>query len=86
LADGGVIVTVTVAQSLTDTLDPPPLMSQVKLPLHTEVGQGDKDTVPAPIAVKENPDPYKQHPVVDKTISWFAQGIMQAGSVPGAPP
>jgi hypothetical protein len=57
------MLTEMLSQSATETLDPPPLMEQVKFPQAVD-GQGESVTVPLPTAMKENPEPYRQHPVV----------------------
>lgn len=74
VADGGVIDTPTLPQSATETLVPPPLMEQLKCPLQASP-HPDSDTVPAPIAVNENPDPYRQQPDVVKVIVTVLHGI-----------
>jgi len=78
-ADGGVIDTPTPPQSPTDTLVPPPFMEQPKGAPQASL-HPDSDTVPAPIAVKENPDPYRQQPDVDRVIVIVEHGIEQVGT------
>lgn len=73
--DGGVIDTPTPPQSLTEALLAP-LTEQLKLPLQA-FPHPDNVTVPAPIAVKENPEPYRQQPDVDSVIVVVVHGIEQ---------
>ena len=76
LPDGGVIDTLTDPQSATAALLLPLTVAVNELP--QALPPPDIETVPAPTAVNENPEPCKQHPDVLSVNVKVAHGIEQA--------